>query len=407
MVNCMNAQECATGIVKKLNKAGYIAYFAGGWVRDHLLKHDSSDIDIATNAPPQMILDLFPHTILVGLSFGVVIVVVQGFQFEVATFRKDVNYLNGRKPEQIELSTPQEDAYRRDITINGMFYDPLDGTIYDFVGGVSDLKKGIIRAIGDPNERFIEDRLRMIRTIRFACRFGFAIDPETQEAITENASTLFPAVAMERVWQELNKMAAGSNFDHALIEMHRLGLLPIIFPNLEHVHLHEIKHQVAALAYFPRNSPTILYLLTLFPNANLNEILEICQRLRMSNQEITLARLALECRSLMTDPEQTDKVKWVHFYANPDSQIVLETNAAAYPIEKQELILEAHRQRQQSLAPHIERVSQRKPLITASILMTHGIPSGRVLGHLLKQAERIAIDKNLHTPEEILKELLN
>lgn len=403
----MNAQECATEIVKKLDKAGYIAYFAGGWVRDHLLKHDSSDIDIATNAPPPVILDLFPHTILVGLSFGVVIVVIEGFQFEVATFRKDVNYLNGRKPEQIELSTPQEDAYRRDITINGMFYNPLDGTIYDFVGGVSDLKKGIIRAIGDPNERFIEDRLRMIRTIRFACRFGFAIDPETQEAITENAPTLFPAVAMERVWQELKKMAATGNFDHALIEMHRLRLLPIIFPNLEHVHLHDIKHQVASFAHFPSNAPTILNLLVLFPNANLDEIVEICQKLRMSNQEIVLARLALECRALMANPEQSDQVKWVHFYATPFSQIVLEANAATYPVEQQKSILEEHLRRQQRLELHIARVCERKPLITASILMTQGIPSGKIMGHLLKQAERIAIEKNLHTPEDVLKELLH
>lgn len=402
----MNAQECATGIVKKLVKAGYIAYFAGGWVRDHLLKHDSSDIDIATNAPPQVLLDLFPHTILVGLSFGVVIVVVQEYQFEVATFRKDVNYVNGRKPEQIELSTPQEDAYRRDITINGMFYDPLVGTIYDFVGGVTDLKKGIIRAIGDPNERFIEDRLRMIRTIRFACRFGFAIDPETQEAIAENASTLFPAVAMERVWQEFNKMNTTGNFDHALIEMHRLGLLPVIFPSLEHVHLHEIKQRVSAFKYFPSNCPTILYILTLFPNAELDEVLDICQKLRMSNLEIALARLALECRTLMQSSGPDNKVKWVHFYANPSSQCILEANIAENPPEMHTSLLETHHQLQQDLAAHIARVRQRTPLVTAIILMTHGIPSGRLLGKLLKQAECIAINNNLHTSEEVLKELL-
>lgn len=401
----MNAQDCATEIVRKLSKAGYTAYFAGGWVRDHLLKHDSSDIDIATNAAPQVILDLFPHTILVGLSFGVVIVVIQGFQFEVATFRKDLSYVNGRKPEQIEQSTPQEDAYRRDITINGMFYDPLNGTIYDFVGGVSDLKRGIIRAIGDPNERFIEDRLRMIRTVRFACRFGFAIDIETQEAITENANTLFPAVAMERIWQELNKMASTGNFDHALIEMHRLGLLPVIFPTLKHTHLLDIKHQVSAFAHFPKNCPTIIYLLVLFPNEGLDAILEICQRLRMSNQEIALARLVVECRSLMRKTSE-DLVRWVHFYANPSSNIVLEAEIAAHPPEMQKMLLETHRQRQISLEQHIARVSERKPLVTATLLMTHGIPAGKILGNLLKEAERIAIENNLHSSEEILKELL-
>ena len=138
----MDAQAHATEIVKKLNKAGYIAYFAGGWVRDHVMKHPSSDIDIATNAPPEKILDLFPRTILVGLAFGVVIVSVNGHQFEVSTFRKDIGYADGRKPLKIELATPQEDAQRRDFTINGMFYDPQEETIYDYVHGVEDIKRG-------------------------------------------------------------------------------------------------------------------------------------------------------------------------------------------------------------------------------------------------------------------------
>lgn len=403
----MNALECATGIIKKLVKAGYIAYFAGGWVRDRLLKHDSSDIDIATDAPPQVILDLFPHTILVGLSFGVVIVVVQGYQFEVASFRRDVNYFNGRKPDRIELSTPQEDAQRRDITINGMFYDPLTETIHDFVGGVADLKKGIIRAIGDPNERFVEDRLRMIRTIRFACRFGFAIDPETQEAIKENAPTLFPAVAQERIWQEFNKMAATGHFDHALIEMHRLGILPVIFPSLNTVHLNTIKQQVAAFSRFPENCPVVLRLLTLFPDVDEAGIAELCQKLRMSNQEIDMARFAVRYRTLMGKPELADKVDRVHFYANPLSQPALEAYAATFSVDEQKSLLLAHRQLRLNFAPHIARIQNRNPVITSSLLMANGIPSGIRLGHLLKQGERIAIEKDLHTPEEILKELLH
>jgi len=125
----------ARAIVTKLVRTGYIAYFAGGWVRDYVMGHPSEDIDIATNASPAEIMDLFPHTILVGLAFGVVIVVIEGHQFEVATFRKDVGYLDGRHPSGIEMSTPQEDALRRDFTINGMFYDPLEEVIHDFVQG--------------------------------------------------------------------------------------------------------------------------------------------------------------------------------------------------------------------------------------------------------------------------------
>lgn len=401
----MDVQKSATSIVMRLNKAGYIAYFTGGWVRDYLLQRSSSDIDIATNAPPEVILDLFPHTILVGLSFGVVIVVFEGYQFEVATFRKDIGYANGRKPEQIELSTPQEDALRRDFTINGMFYDPIEGEIYDFVGGTSDLKNGVIRTIGSPHERFIEDRLRMIRAIRFACRFQFVIDPETQEAIAEHANTLFPAVAMERIWQELTKMSSMPNFDHALIEMHRLNLLPVIFSSLEHVHLHEIKRRVSVFAHYPDNCPTILYLLSLFPDAPLEDLIAIFQNLHVSNKEINLVKLAVQCKRLVESHQEADNVQWVHFYANPDAQCILRVNAALHPTDKQNIILENHYLRQKSFSEHIMRVQQRTALVTSVRLKELGIPEGKLLGVLLKEAERIAIDNDLNAADAILEVL--
>lgn len=158
-----DAYHIAKLIVLKLHRAGFIAYFAGGWVRDYVMDHPSEDIDIATDATPAQIMDLFPHTVLVGLAFGVVIVVSDGHQFEVATFRKDLHYADGRHPQGIEMSTPREDALRRDFTINGMFYDPIEELIHDFVHGQDDIRQGIIRTIGDPYERFFEDRLRMLR----------------------------------------------------------------------------------------------------------------------------------------------------------------------------------------------------------------------------------------------------
>ena len=193
-------KKIATAIVRKLVAAGYTAYFAGGWVRDYLMGHPSEDIDIATDAPPEKIIDLFPKTLLVGVAFGVVVVIVDGHQFEVATFRRDIDYADGRKPSKIELSTAEEDAFRRDFTINGMFYDPLEDVFHDFVKGKEDIQHGVIRAIGNADERFVEDRLRMIRAVRFAARFAFNISSETQSAIEANADTLFPAVAMERIW---------------------------------------------------------------------------------------------------------------------------------------------------------------------------------------------------------------
>ena len=174
-------KKIATAIVRKLVAAGYTAYFAGGWVRDYLMGHPSEDIDLATDAPPEKIIDLFPKTLLVGVAFGVVVVIVDGHQFEVATFRRDIDYADGRKPSKIELSTAEEDAFRRDFTINGMFYDPLTNQILDYVGGQEDLKKKIIRAIGNPHKRIQEDRLRMIRAVRLSCRFDFQIEEKTKE----------------------------------------------------------------------------------------------------------------------------------------------------------------------------------------------------------------------------------
>ncbi len=402
----MSVNESALKIVKKLNQAGYIAYFAGGWVRDYLLKRPSDDIDIATNAPPDAIRELFPHTILVGLAFGVVIVVIDGHQFEVATFRKDFDYIGGRRPEKIELSTPQEDALRRDFTINGMFYDPLTDTIYDYVEGRQDLKRGIIRTIGSPHERFAEDRLRMIRAVRFAMRFDFAIDEETQQAIQMHAPTLFPAVAMERIWQEFNKMAKSVRFDQAIIEMHRLGLLQMIFPSLQNMHPSILEERVAFYKHFPDDVPTILYLLELFPEMSLEELLELCQYLKISVQDSKWIEFALKAKNLLiqedVSPHEIHQLEWARFYADKLFQVGFDVLSVRYPEEKREMIIERHEQRRERLTPHIQRLVERKPLVTAAILQTYGVKPGKQMGLLLKEAERIAVQHDLHDPDIVV-----
>lgn len=397
----MNAQIYATEIVKKLVRAGFTAYFAGGWVRDYLMGNPSDDIDIATNAPPDKILDLFPRTILVGLAFGIVIVVIDGHQFEVATFRRDINYEGGRRPTHIEYTTPEEDALRRDFTINGMFYDPLENVIHDYVHGKQDLTTGIIRAIGNPQERFFEDRLRMVRAVRFAARFGFLIDAETQDAVRENATLLFPAVAMERIWQEFNKMSKYPRFDQALIEMHRLGLLPIIFPALEKAHLNDIKKNVFSFSSYPENCPTILYLLSLFPDAPLKDMLGLCEFLRTSSQDSKWVELFFQAKSLCLS-ESTDLVAWAHFFANPNSQLCLDVLVANCPHEEKAAFLEKNREIKKTLQPHIDRIITKKPLISAAFLQKEGIPNSKIMGTLLKEAERIAILNNLNDSDSIL-----
>jgi poly(A) polymerase len=191
----------ATQIVETLKEKGFIAYFAGGWVRDFLLGIDSDDIDIATNAPPETIEKLFPHTIPIGKAFGIILVIMNEHKYEVATFRKDIEYKDGRRPSAIEYTTAFEDAKRRDFTINGMFFDPLSEKVMDYVGGEEDLKKKIIRAIGNPHERIKEDRLRMLRAIRLSSKFDFEIEEKTKKAILAHSNELTPFVAIERFYQ--------------------------------------------------------------------------------------------------------------------------------------------------------------------------------------------------------------
>jgi poly(A) polymerase len=395
----MDTKEIATKIVQKLVNEGYTAYFAGGWVRDYLLRHPSDDIDIATNADPETVVALFPKTIEVGIAFGVVIVHENGRAFEVATFRKDLDYKDGRKPTGIEPSTPEEDAKRRDFTINGMFYDPLTDRILDFVGGKEDLQRGMIRTIGDPYERFFEDRLRMIRAVRFACRFSFHIDPETENAIAQNADSLFPAVSVERIWQEFNKMAAYPSFDWALIEMHRLGLLQAIFPRLGGTHLNDIKKRVAPFHKMPPGTPTIAYLLQLFPDIEADEIKDLCRTLKTSNRDLKFAEFFHGLQHL----DKPDLHDWSHIYAHPDSELCIKILSAKQ--ESPEVFLKEHERRKKGLLPHINRIIEKTPVVTSQDLIREGIKPGKHMGKLLSHAERIAIQDELHTPEEVIQNL--
>ena len=183
----MSPDHQAVAIVKRLREEGYESYLAGGCVRDFLLNKTPQDYDIATSARPEDVQRIFPRTIPVGAQFGVVLVMLDGQSFEVASFRFDGPYLDGRRPSQVRYGTLQEDIFRRDFTINGMVYDPVENRVIDLVEGKRDLARRCIRAIGDPRQRFEEDRLRMVRAIRFAASLNFDIDSLTLDAIKQSA----------------------------------------------------------------------------------------------------------------------------------------------------------------------------------------------------------------------------
>ena len=224
-------KAAAIDIIGKLQEKGHIAYLAGGCVRDMLRGETPKDYDIATSALPREITSIFTKTREVGVHFGVVIVIVNNQAFDVATFRNDGSYKDGRHPEEVTFSTPQDDTARRDFTVNGIFFDPISEKYIDFVEGKSDIDKKVIRAIGEPNLRFQEDHLRLLRAIRFAARFDYEIEAETWNSIKSNASGI-SKISKERIRDELTKILLNENrvlgFD-LLVES---GLMEHIIPEI-------------------------------------------------------------------------------------------------------------------------------------------------------------------------------
>ena len=241
-------KDFAISIIQTLRQQGFQAYLVGGCVRDLLLKREPADYDVATSASPAQVMEIFPDTYAVGAQFGVVLVPLPSKEdqrtpgdesaiskiqaLEVATFRSDLGYSDGRRPDEVRFSKdPQEDVARRDFTINGMMLDPVTGEVLDFVGGRRDLDAGIIRAIGDPERRFAEDKLRMLRAVRFAARFEYVIEAETLAAIQGLAHEI-QVVSRERVRDELTKMLTEGHARRAFLLLDESGLLKEVLPEI-------------------------------------------------------------------------------------------------------------------------------------------------------------------------------
>jgi poly(A) polymerase len=229
----VTAREFANSICDTLRQHGYQALLVGGCVRDLLFGREPADYDVATDATPDLVLQLFPDGIAVGAQFGVILVVRDdGIKVEVATFRSDLGYSDGRHPDSVAFTRePQEDVRRRDFTINGLLMRPETAEVLDYVGGQADLKAGIIRAIGEPDRRFAEDKLRLMRAVRFAARFGFTIDPNTFEAIRRHAREV-TAVSAERLRDELTKLLTEGAARRGFELLDQTGLLAAVLPEI-------------------------------------------------------------------------------------------------------------------------------------------------------------------------------
>jgi len=394
----------AKAIVKKLQSSGHIAYFAGGWVRDYLLDHPSDDIDIVTDATTDEVALLFEKTIPVGVQFGIIIIVDGDHHFETAMFRKETGYEDGRRPSSIEPASPEQDAQRRDFTINGLFYDPITEKIYDYVDGKKDLKKKIIKAIGNPLDRFNEDRLRMIRAIRYSARFHFEIETKTKEAIQKLKTKLFPSVAIERVYNEFEKMAKFSNFHNALISLHDVGLLSEIFPDLKKEP--SIDHLIINLIDFPPNAPLIAKLLELFPSYTHKEKLKLADRFKLSNKDREFIEYYTKTSNLLELPSQeVEPYDLAYLYANPHFEICLSIFSLKCLPEKKSSFVDYHINQIKDLDIAIHRIRTNDPLLKAKHLIDRGIKPGPKLGALLKDGEKLSINQSINDLDVILKHL--
>jgi poly(A) polymerase len=393
-------QRLAESIVHTLQEAHFLALFAGGWVRDFIMGKPCQDIDIATNAHPEQVMTLFPRSVAVGAQFGVVRVLLENHEFEVATFRSDAQYVDGRRPSHVDLhSSPEEDAKRRDFTINGMFYDPISEEIYDFVGGKEDIEKKIIRTIGAPQERFKEDRLRMIRAIRFKNTLGFSIDTETWKSICQECHHVASAVSPERVWQELHKMFEKQVLSSCLHDMTSCGLLTTIFPILRKTspsHLKERLHMVEKY----RGSSLAAALCLLFQDEASEYLSRFAEDYHLSRKEKKIIELFMQYDGFHSHLSEPEMVK---LYARPEFCDYL--SAVATIRENPDRFLHKHYVSQEELSFWIEQVRTKTFLITGEDLKAKGIAPGAGMGKVLDSAFELSVSHRLKEKEQILKRL--
>ncbi|GMU24310.1 MAG: poly(A) polymerase [Phycisphaerae bacterium] len=279
-------QDAGMAVVRRLREHGHEALWAGGCVRDMLLGRAPTDIDVATDALPDEIITLFRHTRKVGVQFGVVLVRQGRYWIETATFRQDLDYADGRRPDQVIFTNAEHDAQRRDFTINGLFYDPIEQRVIDYVGGQQDLAAGVIRAIGKPEERFAEDHLRMLRAARFTARFGFQLDPPTGVAIRRHAARLV-RISPERIREELQKMFEQPARAEAMRLIADLNLLPYLWPAAQaDWPAGRADQAVEVLAALPPGADFVLCMAGMLNRQSPAGGERIGRALRMSNHEI-------------------------------------------------------------------------------------------------------------------------
>ena len=415
------ARQFALEVVSRLRAAGYQAFWAGGCVRDELLGRIPADYDVATSAKPDEVRRVFGRrrTLAIGAAFGVITVLGsrdnadgrlrEAGQIEVATFRTDAAYTDGRHPAGVTFSSPEEDAQRRDFTINGLFLDPVTGEVHDYVGGREDLKAGVVRAIGVPAMRFGEDHLRMLRAVRFAAGFAFALDGETRAAI-EKMTHLVTTVSPERIAAELRAMVSRPGRRRALELLDETGLAREVLREVAPADgdaAAQADWQQAARIIDALDEPDLsTALAALFERAGGPPLRQVAARLRLSNREAKLACWLLDAVAAVGHAGSAEELAtrpWSQvqpWLAHDDAFLLADllraradcgrgSGAAAAWVTAQ-----IARPRDEIDPP---------PLLTGGDLLAAGVPAGRAMGEMLSQLRALQLDGKIATREAALE----
>ncbi len=411
-------REFAVDVVRTLRGHGFEAYWAGGCVRDRLLGHSPKDYDVATTALPEQIREIFTRrrTVPVGAQFGVITVVgpKPAGQVEVATFRQDVTYSDGRHPDAVEFSTPEADAHRRDFTINGLFYDPLEDRVIDFVGGVDDLGRGIVRAIGEPRARFQEDKLRLLRAVRFTAAFEFTLDPRTREAVEAMAREV-GVVSIERIAEEMRRMLTHANRAASVNLLREVGLLEQILPELtmandatttavgrdgETAWLAAVT--ALGLLVEPRFPLALAMLLHAFVDGA--GAWAIARRWKLSNDESRRVRWLVEQQTGLVGARQMPWSRLQPLLTGAGSEELLALHEALRGAAAEEVPhataadLAACREKLALPAEDLDPA----PLVTGDDLIAHGVPRGKQYQRLLHAVRDAQLEGEIHTKRQAL-----
>jgi len=389
----MTNKQAAIKVVKRLHDYGYEALLAGGCVRDMLLGRPASDYDVATSALPEDVIRLFKRTLKVGAKFGVVIVLMRGQQVEVATFRTESGYVDGRHPAAVEFAGAAEDASRRDFTVNGMFYDPIDDRIIDYVNGQADLQKKIIRTIGKPQERFGEDYLRMLRAVRFSTQLGFAIEPKTFSVIFTSGENI-TKISGERIAAELEGILIDPNRSVGVTILAGSRLAEAIFPGYVG---EPAKFAVAVLGQMRKKVDFALALAGFFSGCDAEFAMQSCKILKLSRNRTKHLKFLLTGRDkLLNDRMSLAELK--KFLAEPYFWDLYELQRAIQRARQAGIYALVNIRRRIKALGDIEL--RPKPLLTGHDLIRFGAVPGPVLGQLAEEMYIAQLEGQLQTAQQ-------